>query len=58
MHVNSQSWETTHCCFDTNKLLQQPARKKTKPTQQTLFVTAGPFFDISQNRHKLEITSK
>lgn len=32
--------------------------KKTPKTKQTLFVIASPFFDVSQNCHKLEITSK
>lgn len=49
MHLNSQSWETVS---PTTK-----GKKKTK-TQQTLFVTAGLFSDISPNCHKLELTSK
>lgn len=45
--------------------LQQPSKKKPQTkqkkktkTQQTLSVIADQFFDISQNCHKLEITSK
>lgn len=47
MHLNSQSWQT----------VSKNQEKENKP-QQTLSVTAGQFFDVSQNCHKLEITSK